>query len=272
MLRPELLAEHADLARFECVDAIADWVENYWRLRWDLPDGVVYRSSTLPHPSCTLSVERGVTRSEVGADPVVLTGVVRHRFEVPARGRSWVFAVKFRPGGLAAFAGLDAARLTDRVVPARGLLPASVVTACANLDETVADECCVTRLDAALTAARPPTSGGDTDYRQLLGVIDDMLADRTLLRVGQIEQRHDIAARRLQRMFARYVGVGPKWVLARYRMHDAVRELDGGYTGTIADLATRYGWYDQAHFARAFTDLVGAAPGDYRDRHARHPG
>ena len=55
-------------------------------------------------------------------------------------------------------------------------------------------------------------------------------------------------------------------MLARYRMHDAVTELDEGYAGTLTDLAHRYGWYDQAHFIRDFTALVGVTPGQYRDR------
>ena len=39
-----------------------------------------------------------------------------------------------------------------------------------------------------------------------------------------------------------------------------------GYDGTLADLAHRWGWYDQAHFTRDFTSLVGVSPGEYRDR------
>ena len=65
-----------------------------------------------------------------------------------------------------------------------------------------------------------------------------------------------VGARTLQRLFASYVGVSPKWVLSRYRMHDVVTDLDAGYGGSLADLAAKYGWFDQAHFTREFTDLV----------------
>jgi AraC-like DNA-binding protein len=47
-------------------------------------------------------------------------------------------------------------------------------------------------------------------------------------------------------------------------MHDVVTDLDEGYTGPLSDLALRYGWYDQAHFTRDFTELVGVTPGQYR--------
>jgi len=54
-------------------------------------------------------------------------------------------------------------------------------------------------------------------------------------------------------------------VLARYRMHDVVSTIDAGYDGTLTDLAHQFGWYDQAHFTRDFTALVGVPPGSYRD-------
>jgi len=100
----------------------------------------------------------------------------------------------------------------------------------------------------------------DSDYDLVREVIAQMLADRTLIRVAELEQRIGIGRRTLQRLFARYVGVSPKWVLARYRMHDVLTALDDGY-GLLTDLATAYGWYDQAHFIRDFTALVGTTPG-----------
>jgi len=106
----------------------------------------------------------------------------------------------------------------------------------------------------------------DPRYDLLLDVVADMLADHTLLTVADVADRHAVTVRTLQRLFTHYVGVGPKWVLARYRMHDAVADLDAGRAGTLTDLAARYGWYDQAHFTRDFTALVGVTPGQYRDR------
>ena len=91
-----------------------------------------------------------------------------------------------------------------------------------------------------------------------------MLGDRTVVRVSQLEARHGVGRRQVQRLFARYVGVGPKWVLARYRMHDVVTVLDDGYEGSLTDLAARYGWFDQAHFIQDFTGQVGVTPGAYR--------
>ncbi len=102
------------------------------------------------------------------------------------------------------------------------------------------------------------------DYALVLALVDDMLGDRSLVRVADVLTRHDLPRRRVERLFARYVGVGPKWLLARYRMHDVVAALDAGHDGSLADLAADHGWYDQAHFTRDFVRLVGVTPSAYR--------
>lgn len=263
ILRPELLAAHTSLERFDCHPDLAHLVENYWSLAWDLPAGTSYESQTLPHPACTLSVERGHTRAGIGHDPVVVTGVVTRRFDVTVAGRGWVFAAKFRPGGLAALTGRGVGPLRDRVEPASRHVPASVVAALDGLDASVPRSECVARFDAALRAVRGPV---DARHELVLRLVADMLEHRDIVRVAQLEERHGVSVRTIQRLFGHYVGVGPKWVLARYRMHDAVSDLDAGWDGTLADLAASLGWYDEAHFSRDFVSLVGQTPGRYRAR------
>ena len=261
ILRPDQLAKYTTLERLPCTPSIHAYVENYWLLTWDLPSGVSYLSSTLPHPACTLSVERGHTRPGVGTDPVVLTGVIIRRFDVSVREYGWVVGVKFRPGGLAALTGLPVRGIRDRTVPAATFLPGPTVAALGDLTPALSPASCAIRIDDVLDGLPQPA---DENYDTVLRLVADMLADRSLLSVAQVEERHGIGRRSLQRLFAHYVGASPKWVLARYRMHDAVTELDAGFDGTLADLAARHGWYDQAHFRRDFVRLVGQSPSDYR--------
>lgn len=262
ILRPEEFAQHATVERLPCDPQLAPWVENYWHLTWHLPPDTSYVSSTLPHPACTLSVELGHPRAGVGDERVVVTGVITERFDVDLRESGWVLGAKFRPGGLAALTGLDAATVTDRIVAAHDLVPAQVVVALASLTPSTSSADAVATADAALLPLVP--ADPDPDYELLLSVVADMLADRTLLRVTDVLESHGLARRRTERLFARYVGVAPKWLLARYRMHDVVAALDAGFDGSLADLAAAYGWYDQAHFNRDFVGLVGVTPSAYR--------
>lgn len=65
------------------------------------------------------------------------------------------------------------------------------------------------------------------------------------------------------RLFAAYVGIGPKWVLPRYRLHEAVEQLQAQNEVDWSPLALELGYYDQAHFARDFRSLVGRTPAQY---------
>jgi AraC-like DNA-binding protein len=266
LLRPDEFARHVDLAR-EPAGACADrWVENRWSLRWSLPQGRWYDSEVLPHPTCSLTVELGShpRAAMPRGETVAVTGVCTRRFDVDVRGWGRVVGLRFRPGGLAALTGHPASAWTDRSVAATEVLPARLVATLADPDLAASGSAWAEAAEdglAALADGRP-----DPRYELLLELVADMLADRTLLTVAQAADRHAVTVRTLQRLFTHYVGVGPKWVLARYRLHDAVGDLDAGWDGTLTDLAVRYGWYDQAHFTRDFTALVGVTPGQYRDR------
>ncbi|WP_030482588.1 helix-turn-helix domain-containing protein [Nocardioides aequoreus] len=262
VLRPEELARYVALRRWPVSPALEPWVENLWGLRWALPPDLVHVSSVLPHPACNVTVERGVDRAGLGEGAVV-TGVVTRRFDTEVRGSGWVLGAKLRPGGLRALVGVRADTLRDRTVAAADVLPGDVVAELERLGPDGDDDAQAERLDAALAAlAGEP----DPEHQVVLDVVATMLRDRSLLRVDQVEQACGLGRRRLQRLFAEYVGVGPKWVLARYRMHDVVTALDEGYAGSLADLAAAHGWFDQAHFTRDFTRLVGESPTRYRDR------
>lgn len=271
VLRPDELARHLDLRRDPAGAGVARWVENHWSLAWELPDGRWYDSEVVPHPTCSLTHETGShPRAGMPAGrPLVLTGVATRRFDVEIRGHGRVRGIRFRPGGLAALTGRGVADLADRTVDAREVLPPEVCEALTAVGATADDAAWRAHLEAAVAdvaALGPDAEGGDTRYDTLLTVVADMLEDHSLLTVAAVAERHGTTVRTLQRLFGHYVGVSPKWVLARYRMHDALAELDAGYDGPVADLAVRWGWYDQAHFTRDFTALVGVPPGRYRDR------
>jgi transcriptional regulator GlxA family with amidase domain len=74
-----------------------------------------------------------------------------------------------------------------------------------------------------------------------------------------------LSLRALQRLFHDYVGVPPKWVIARFRLQEAAWRLAEG-RDDLAGLAAELGFFDQAHFNRDFTRLLGVAPGEYRRR------
>jgi len=266
LLRPDEFARHVDLLREPVGESAGRWVENRWSLRWDLPRGRWFGSEVIPHPTCSLTLEVGSHPRPAmpPGETVAVTGVCTRRFDVDVRGWGRVVGLRFRPGGLAALTGHPASVWNDRSVAASEVLPPALASALADPDLGEAGSAWAEVAEqglAALADDRP-----DPRYDLVLDVVADMLADHALLTVADAADRHAVTVRTLQRLFTHYVGVGPKWVLARYRLHDAVADLDAGWPGTLTELAVRYGWYDQAHFTRDFTALVGVTPGQYRDR------
>jgi AraC-like DNA-binding protein len=60
-------------------------------------------------------------------------------------------------------------------------------------------------------------------------------------RIEHLAAMHHVAPRTLQRLFRRYVGVGPKWVLKRVRIHEAADQLTAGSPPRWTELALDLG-------------------------------
>jgi AraC-like DNA-binding protein len=83
-------------------------------------------------------------------------------------------------------------------------------------------------------------------------------------RVDELAPQVGLGARALQRLFSDYVGVSPKWVIRRSRLHDAASRLANEEPVNLTHLAQELGYSDQAHFTRDFKAVVGRSPSDYR--------
>jgi AraC-like DNA-binding protein len=75
----------------------------------------------------------------------------------------------------------------------------------------------------------------------------------------------------LQRLFSDYVGVSPKWVMRRARLHEAAQRTDSGELVDWAQLAADLGYADQAHLTRDFTSTLGMSPTRYSAPQRRLP-
>ncbi len=231
---------------------LAPFVEHFWIVEWDLPAGTSHVQSTLPHPSIHLVFEAGRAR---------IVGVCRGRFTRRLEGRSGVFGVKFRPGGFAPFFHGSVATLTDQTFDAREVLGSDV-------DPTVADLFAATTHEekAAIASAylrgRQPVPHPDAT---LAGdIVARIRSDRAITSVAHLTSVVGSSVRQVQRLFSRYVGVSPKWVIERSRIHEAIERAAGGERVDWAKLAVELGYFDQPHFIRAFKKLVGQSPAEYR--------
>ena len=235
---------------------LAYFVDYLWGTRWDYAEPQV--RETLPFPCVHLSIHTGTGRSGVH-------GVVRGKFSVRLEGRGSVVAVKFRAGGFHPFLRAPVSTLTDRVRaldelfgPAGARLEAEV-RACPAIPGQVAV------LERFLLDRLPDA---DPLVDTVDGVVQLIAGDRSLTRVEMVTERTGLTARTLHRLFARYVGASPKWVVQRYRLQEAAERLAREGTGALSRLAYELGYADQAHFIRDFRAIVGATPAEYARRAA----
>jgi AraC-like DNA-binding protein len=125
------------------------------------------------------------------------------------------------------------------------------------------------RMAAALEAAlRQRLPERDPVAEEVGRYVAMVAAEPGVIRVEGLAERLDLSVRRLQRLFERYVGVGPKRVIRRYRLHEAAQRAAQGTDQNWAELASELGYTDQAHLTRDFTALVGMSPARYAKRAA----
>src|SRR6266496_4002865 len=231
VLRPDLAASCLRLSRHEPSEALAPFVDYYWIPRWDLRGRPPHEQTILPHPNVHLVFE---------ASGAGIFGVDRRLFTRSLSGLGLAFGIRFTAGGFRPFWEAPISQLTDRVVPAARLFgPRAEKTRQSVMPE------------------RDPLA------EQAAALVSRITDDPGLRRVDQLSASSGLTVRTLQRLFADYVGVSPKWVMRRARLHEAAERADSGDPVDWAALASDLGYADQAHLTRDFTVTIGVPPARY---------
>jgi AraC-like DNA-binding protein len=120
-----------------------------------------------------------------------------------------------------------------------------------------------TRLVVQRTAENAAAVYSAPGYDLVLALVTEILEDRSLIRVGQLTRRHGLSERTLRRLFRRYVGASPKWVLARYRLPTPRRGWSANPASPSLPWPLASDIFDQAHFCREFKALLTVTPAEY---------
>ncbi len=246
------MKQEAPAGRFRPCAELAPFVEHFWSVSWDLRGQAPLTRETLPHPSVHLVLEAG--RSG-------LAGPSTARFARTLEGKGRALGIKFLPGGFRPFWRGPVSEIADRVLGLGeafgrdGLELEAAVLACGD-DEDAA----VAKAEAFLLLRLPPADAPSRLARRIAARIQ---AEPSLLRVETVAEEAGLSVRALQRLFSEQIGVSPKWVIRRYRLHEAMARLESGAACDLAGLALDLGYADQAHFNRDFKAVLGRTPGGY---------
>ncbi|WP_406178584.1 DUF6597 domain-containing transcriptional factor [Streptomyces canus] len=252
---PAGLLTRVRFRRHEPAEPLRRYVERYWFIDWDLPEP--YASHVVPHPSVHLTFQQ-----DEGSPYAELTGIPGGLYTRKLTGRGRVCGVKFRPGGFRPYAPEHpVSHWTGETLAAQDVFPQITTDTAREVVTPATDEARVAALDAFLLPLTPAAPDPQADLATALVVrVHD---DRTVRRVDDFARTAGLSVRALQRLFSAYVGVSPKWVILRYRIHEAL-ELAGTRSEVDwATLAADLGYADQPHLVRDFTATVGVPPTAY---------
>ena len=253
ILRPTRAERTLTVERVPAGPRLAELVDYHWYVGWSAPQP--HQQQVVPQPRIHVAAEDG---------RLLVHGVSREPFFRTLTGTGHVLGAAFHPGGFRPLLGRSVAAISGTVVPAGDLFAVDdrpVAERILGTDEVPA---MVAAMEEYLLDLGPAPDPLVAEVRALVRKAEQ---DRTLTRAEDLAAHASTSLRSLQRLFTDYVGIGPKWVIARFRILDAAAAAHGGEPVDWAALAVELGFADQAHLTRAFTQVVGTPPATYR-RHA----
>jgi AraC-like DNA-binding protein len=238
ILDPDAAERHFRLTRYAPSDDLAHLIDRHWVVAWNLDEPFTQEVVTFPSFNMVFEPDREE-----------IYGVVTKRFRRELRNEGIAVATKFRPGGFHPFHPVPAHTLTDRTLAvAEVFAPIS----------TEGDE--LQRIAAMEAGLRAHGFEDDPRVAEINALYAAML--RGPMTVEELGGLAGYSKRTLQRLFREYVGVSPKWVLSRVRLHEAADRMADGEQDWPR-LAVELGYFDQAHFIKAFKASIGRSPAEY---------
>jgi AraC-like DNA-binding protein len=236
--------------RYAPPDELADWVEHFWLEKWDLRGCSPQMRVVLPHPSVHLVF---------APDRSKIYGVQLRRFARELKGQESILGIKFRPGAFYPFFGNPISMIANSSVVAEHVFADAKSAEKRVL--TCGDDYAMVEAAAKFLITRLPTP--DPNARIACRIVETIANDVAVTRVDQLITRFGLPERKLQRLFHRYIGASPRWVIKRYRMYEVLTQLAAGDPVDGATLAQNMGYFDQAHLYNDFRKIIGCSPGQY---------
>ncbi|MEU6138642.1 helix-turn-helix domain-containing protein [Nocardioides sp. NPDC047086] len=248
IVRPVTAARTITTERFVPSPEIAAHVDYHWYVGWDLEQP--HDQQVIPQPRIHIAAEDG---------RLLVHGIGRRPFVRHLTGRGHTLGVSFLPGLFRPVLGRAVSTIADEVVPAEELLGVDDRPAADRILAAEDPKEMAATMETYLLEVGLPTDPVADDVRRWVALAEH---DRTITRAEQLADRAGLSLRSLQRLFSEYVGIGPKWVVQRFRVLEVAARAHAGDVDWAA-VAAELDFSDQAHLVRTFRDVVGAPPATY---------
>jgi len=251
ILHPADAQNKYSLVRFPPSAKLAPFVQHYWVIDWDLRGSSPHTQAVLSHPNVNLVFEAHQSR---------VYGVSEGTRSQLIEGAGRVIGVKFKPGGFYPFWKKPISQLTGTSLSVDEVFGADSSLIEQQLLLLQTGEEAASLADQFLLRFLPEPDSGSELASDIVYRIRD---NRSIIKAEEAARQADMHIRSLQRLFDRYVGVSPKWVILRYRLHEAAERIVQEAPPDWSTLSLELGYYDQSHFIHDFKAFVGSSPEEY---------
>lgn len=252
-------------------------VENFWTITHGPHEPPLPREVVAPDGNASLMfVRQAVNRCDPQCDSrtvicekAVLVGQKSRPFfyDFQSTAPLQTIGVRFTTVGLSRFTALPMLDLTDSLIPAEEAFGSpfrEAVDRVFSLDDPVDQLRTVQRY--LLSALSEP---GPEDLL-VEGLIRQIQKADGQLSIAELCRRSYLHHRRLDRLFARYVGLSPKAYSRILRFHSAILAYNRRPEQRLTDLAYSCGYFDQMHFIREVKAFTTRTPKHYFRHRSGH--
>lgn len=191
-----------------------------------------------------------------------LTGQATKSYELQLSGKIGMAGIVFRPAGLSSLFGLPMYEFSDERTNLRDVLGKQIDEYSDKIADAVSNTERLAFLEQFLNVQflRKNIVADRMDY-----VANRIVEQRGVLNISDLMQELFVCRRQFERKFLQKVGVSPKYYARIRRVGYLCNELaqKRWQIDDWQDLIYRFGYYDQSHFIKEFTEFTGKSPSLY---------
>jgi len=250
VLHQTLSAEKFQLRRYLPEAELASLVEQFWLVDWDLRGQPAHIQQNLPDPNMHLVISKQSAK---------LMGPVSKKYRYTMQGQGRIIGVKFNLGVLAKNLPCALDKALNIEFEAVEIFKFKQQELIENTLNARSDKDAVALLSHELLNSVIQVEPSLTKVQTLVQQIKD---NKEINRVELLAELSQTSVRSLQRLFKTYVGLSPKWLIRKYRLHHALEMLENRQF-SLAELAANLDYADQSHLIRDFSEFLDITPKQY---------
>jgi AraC-like DNA-binding protein len=250
VLHTQNSAKHYQLRRYFPAAELQSLVEQFWLVDWDLRGQPAHTQQNLPDPNMHLVISNQSAK---------LMGPVSKKYCYTMQGQGKIIGVKFNLGVLAKKLPCALDKAVDIEFEVADIFKFGQQELIKNTLSANSDKAAVEYLNQKL---RNYVVQVDPLLIKVQTLAQQIKNNNAINRVEILAELSHQSVRSLQRLFKTYVGLSPKWLIRKYRLHHALEMLESEQL-SLAELASQLGYADQSHLIRDFNEFLNITPKRY---------